>query len=332
MARLIQYVNEADPQRVLLLGGPKTGKTALASVLAARFKVLMLDLENGKSVMLNHCTPEQLSNIEYVKIPDTYNNPCAVKTLLSLFVDNANKVNYICNQHGSLNCPLCRAKKDDPDACVTVDLREWTADKDAVILIDSATQFAISALHNLCNVNGIKRENATTDDKVSYTLWDGQGATLDKLFSTLQNGPWHICCTAHEMEVEMPDKTKKLVAAVGTRKYAANFGKYFDSVIRVAKRNKKHVIESLTSSSLNADTGGRRSIDLAKAGNSLIDYFVPASEVRDKMEKLDISKVPSQLPKTPKPVTQGASTPGASTVTTPAPAGNPLAAFMGKKS
>ena len=36
----------------------------------------------------------------------------------------------------------------------------------------------------------------------------------------------------------MPDKTKSWLAAVGTRKYAANFSSIFDSVIRVAKRNK----------------------------------------------------------------------------------------------
>lgn len=285
MARLISYKGKAGGCRVIIMGGPKTGKTAQIGTLANTFKLLFWDLENGKDVLLNHCTDEQLENIEYISLKDTYSNPCAVHTLLKAYVESNGK-GWVCDDHSKWKCPLCTSKSHE---FFQIDLPSMTPENGWIHVFDSGTQFALSALQNLCNVNGIKLHNAQADDKVSFSLWKGQGATIDMFLSQLQSSPYHICMTAHEHEVTFQDKSMKLVPAMGTRNYAVNVSKYFDTVIRVSKKMKKHVVESTTASSMNADTGGRRTIDLSLPGNELADFFRPPSEVAHKMQRPEIN-------------------------------------------
>lgn len=328
MARLIALKGKSDGQRVVLMGGPKTGKTALISQLATKYELLYWDLENGKDTLIACCSDAQLDNIEYIKLPDSYNNAVAVKTLLNAYCQGTG-IGYVCADHGAWKCPKCVTKTDTN---IQIDLNKMKAGDGWIHVIDSATQFALSQLHNLCVVNGIKREDAVIgekENKVTLGLWDGVGAAIDRLFSTFQASDFHLCVTAHELEVEMPDKSKKLVPYVGTKKYAHNFGKYFSAVIRLSLTNKKHKVESTTTSSVNANVGGRRTIDLSKPGTSLTDFFDPVAEIQDKIQKFEVSVLKPGA--TTKPVIPAAKPQvGISTPQTNSPATTPVNPLLAK--
>lgn len=312
MTSLLTMLDEYDTQRVLLQGPPKSGKTALIGTLAEEFKLLFLDLEDGKEVLKTTVPREWMGNIEYVKIPDNYENTIACLTLLSMFSSKA--PGYICKQHGAWNCAKCKAHATDPDYVTPIDMARMTAADGWIIVIDSATQFSISALNRLCLNSNITRESGKADEKISFHLWDGQGAYQDKLFGMIQSGPWNVVVTSHEMEVELSEKVKKLCPTIGTRNYARQVGKYFGSIIRLVTRNKKHYAECTTMDSNWANTGTRRNISLNNPGTTFCDYFRPISQIEDKIQKVKIEFARTPLAK---PKTKGAAKPTSTTAATP---------------
>lgn len=272
MASLLKYKGVPQAQRMLIYGAPKTGKTVLAGSLAKYYNVLWLDLERGYSSLLGtDLIPEarlqladaDLERIEYIGIPDTPASPVACATLLKMV---ESKKGWICNTHGTWCCPLCAKQKDE---FFQIDLNQMTPDK-WVIVIDSGTQFGQSALSQICNRSGIKVEEG---GHTTFEVWGAQGAYIAKLFGMFQNMNVNIVVLAHEIEVEMPDKTKRLAASMGTRNVASNFGKYFDHVIRLARAAGKHKVYSLTTSVGNFECGNRWSLDLSKPDVELKDFF-----------------------------------------------------------
>ena len=67
----------SSTHRVLIFGAPKSGKTQLAATLAAKFKLLWFDLENGYGTLLK-LPKEQQENIELISIPDSKTFPIAI--------------------------------------------------------------------------------------------------------------------------------------------------------------------------------------------------------------------------------------------------------------
>lgn len=287
---------EVSPQRLILVGPPKAGKSSLLLEAAEEFKVLWIDLESSKDLLLDNGSDKQLSNIEYIQIPDTAINPCGIRTILAML--KSTTPGYICKDHGGWNCNLCRAKKDE---FFPIDLKNMTAADGWIIVLDSATQLSISILQNLCKNSEIDLASALVDDRVTFGLWGAQGGTLDIIFSIIQNGPWHFATTCHETMGEEKDKTKKIIPTIGTKNYGAMVNKYFSTVIRVYKKGKEHCYSSLTTDSTMTQTGSRRNIDINAEGVTLADYFKPVNEIQEK-----IIKVSRRRPTTAKAKTAGA--------------------------
>lgn len=245
--------------RVLVYGPPKSGKTQLVSQLAARYKLIWFDLENGYQTLLKLPTAQQ-ENIELVSIPDTKTFPIAIETMLKVMIGN--KV-IICEEHGKVSCPICTK---DSKPTVSVCLNEL--DNSTVVVIDSLTQLSNSAIAFIT-------KNQPDDYKMDYSDWGNLKAVVEKFLSQVQQAKYNIVCISHEEEVEMEDGRKKIVPVCGSSKSSRNTAKYFDHVIYCEVKNKKHGAASSTTFMNNVVTGSRTDVVMESAiSPTLLDIFV----------------------------------------------------------
>jgi hypothetical protein len=252
----------SSAHRVLVYGAPKSGKTQLASQLAARYKLLWFDLENGYQTLLK-LPKEQQQNIELISIPDSKTYPIAIETMLKVMTGN--KVN-ICEEHGKVTCPLCTK---DSKPVTTVCLNELGID--TVVVVDSLTQLSNSAIAFIT-------KSQPDDYKMDYSDWGNLKAVVEKFLSQVQQAKYNIVCISHEEEVEMEDGRKKIVPVCGSSKSSRNTAKYFDHVIYCEVKNKKHGAASSTTFMNNIVTGSRTDVVMETAAiPSLLDIFKVAN-------------------------------------------------------
>ena len=141
--------------RVLIYGAPKSGKTQLAAALAASYKLIWFDLENGYATLLKLPQTHQ-SNVELLSIPDSKVFPIAIETMLKVITGNPVS---ICEQHGKVSCPLCRK-----DSAPTTDIELAKVGADTVVVIDSLTQLTNSAIAFIT-------KNQPDDYKMDFSDW-----------------------------------------------------------------------------------------------------------------------------------------------------------------
>lgn len=247
----------AATKRILVYGAPKTGKTVLAGKLAeAGFNLKWLDLENGVASLLSNVDPKFHDNIELFKIPDTKAVPIAAETVLKVF-SGAKCV--ICEQHGKVNCPLCKSTG------TLLDVNALTASD--ILVVDSATQLTNSVMSHISR-------NKPDDYKPDWEDWRMQGALLDKIFSMMQQATYNVIIISHESLVEMEDKKMKIVPVAGSSNFSKTFAKYFDEVVYCELVNKSHRFGSSTGYAMNVLSGSRSNISTEKMDKpSLLPFF-----------------------------------------------------------
>jgi hypothetical protein len=259
---------KSSPKRVVIFGGPKTGKTELVGRLAEKYKLIYFDLENSTDTLLK-LPDEWLERIELVKLPDSKVFPVALPTMLKVITGAP--VN-ICEAHGKIDCPLC--KKSSPESFTRVALSEL--DSDTIVVIDSLTQLAVSAMSHITK---------DKDDDYKYD-WDDyrkQGTLMDKFLSQVQTSSFNIACITHEAEVELDDGSSKLVPIAGTANFSRNTARYFGEVIYCRVKNSKHSFGSSTTYTTNVLTGSRSDFLIESLdAPSLIPIF--SGEVQTKKE------------------------------------------------
>lgn len=244
--------------RVLVYGGPKVGKTELVGNLASAFNLLWIDTEHGWAT-LTKLPAEYQNRIEIVSLPDTRDYPIAIETLLKIFTGNRVEV---CEAHGKCSCMLC--KKDNKPVTV-VELN--ALDSNTIVVVDSLTQTAVSAMANITKGQG-------DDYKYTYDDYRKQGTLMDKLLSNMQQARYNLCVITHEVEVELEDGRKKIVPCAGTANFSRNTAKYFDHVIYAQVQNKKHAFGSSTTFGMSLVTGSRTDVAIEKeAVPTLLDIF-----------------------------------------------------------
>lgn len=244
--------------RVLVYGEPKSGKTQLAAQLAEKFNLLFFDLENGYETLLK-LPHDWQERVEIVSIPDTKVYPIAIETMLKVITGA--KVD-ICDEHGKVNCPLC---KKDSKPFTSVELN--SLGEDWVVVVDSLTQLSNSAMNKLTK---------TQDEvyKPEWTDYRNQGQLLDKFLSQVQQAKFNIVCVTHVVETELEDGKKKLVPVCGTTQFSRNTAKYFDHVVYCEVKNRKHNFASSTTYANNVLTGSRTNITLeTSTAPNLLDIF-----------------------------------------------------------
>jgi AAA domain len=253
-------------RKILVYGAPKTGKTDLVGQLASIKKLWWFDLEDGIKTLLSspRMKPAWFNNIELFKLPDTQTFPVAIETLLRIIKGGEAS---ICHAHGVVSCLRCKLLGES--ANTKIDVAKFTSDD--ILVIDSVSQLSASAM------NYIQRELIAKDNYDKKPDWDDyakQGRILDRIFSILQQAPFHIVCISHESLVEMEDGRKKLVPIAGTSQFSKTFAKYFDDVVYTEVVNKKHKAASGTTYSGSILLGSRTGKELEKFPEpSLLELF-----------------------------------------------------------
>jgi len=245
-------------ERILVFGGPKSGKTKLVAELAEQFNLKYFDLENGYKT-LRQLPAAWQERIELYSIPDTKIWPVAISTMLKVITGLPTS---FCVEHGNTTCISCR-KNGLPFE--SVELNKLTGED--IVVVDSATQLSLSTMSH------IKRN----DEELAKPEWNdyaSQGFLLDKFFSQVQQAKFNICVITHEVESEMEDGRKRLVPVAGTREFSRNTAKYFDHVVYCELKNKKHTFGSATDYAISVLTGSRSGTAIEQlAKPSLLPFF-----------------------------------------------------------
>lgn len=248
----------SSTQRVLVFGGPKSGKTELVGKLSEKFNLLWFDNENGWST-LTKLPLEWQQRINIISIPDSRVFPIAAETWPKVI--KGGQVD-ICALHGKVSCSLC--KKDSlPFESVNLS----TVSEDTIVVFDSLTQFTNSLIAHITK---------TQDDSYKLQLddWGNLRVLIDKFLSQIQSAGYNVVCITHEEEVEMEDGRKKLVPVSGSSRSSRNTAKYFDHVVYCETKNKKHAFASSTTYSVNVLTGSRTDVAVeSDAVPSLLKIF-----------------------------------------------------------
>lgn len=232
---------QSKAKRVLIYGESMTGKTTLAGTLAEKFKVIWFDLEKGYESLLK-LPKEYQENIELIAIPDTKIFPIAIETLLKVFTG---KEVFICEQHGKVSCPICK-KAEAPETRIALN----ELDENTVVVIDSLTQLSASTLNFL-----MKDKEDTA--KPEWDVYRSQGALLEKILSCMQQSKHHIVCISHVVESQQEDGKVKLFPVCGTSNFSRNCPRFFDDVVYVELKNKKHTATCSTTYANNITAGSR---------------------------------------------------------------------------
>lgn len=244
--------------RVLIFGGPKSGKTELVGKLAEKYNLIWVDLENGIDT-LKKLPIEYQERIEVISLPDTKSYPIAIETCLKLIKGTKGK---ICEAHGKWECAIC-AKALAPFTEVELS----ALDTNTIVVFDSLTQLTNSAIAFIT-------KGQSDEYKLTFDDYGNLGVLLGNFLSHVQQAPFNVACISHETEVEMEDGKLKLVPTAGTRNASRNTAKYFDEVYYCEVKNRKHVVGSSTTYSGNILTGSRAGIVLDTAAvPSLIPVF-----------------------------------------------------------
>lgn len=254
----LSQAKHSSVHRVCLYGPPKGGKTLLAGKLSEHYNVLWFDLENGHNTLFELPTEWQ-ERIELIHIPDSKEFPIAVETMLK--VVSGNKVK-ICEAHGKVSCPKCIQ-------LANTEIHLNALDSSWIVVIDSGTQFTSSAIAHII-------KGKPDDYKMDYGDWGNLKVLCDKLGSQLQVAPYNLVFITHEEEVELEDKTNKIVPVLGSSKTSRNTAKYFDHVVYCGVRNKKHIVGSSTTYAMSLMTGSRSNVkleDSTKEEPSLLEIF-----------------------------------------------------------
>jgi hypothetical protein len=228
------------PQRVMLFGPPKSGKTRLAAALAEHFKINYVDLENGTDVLFSLPT-EWHPNINVIKIPDTRDFPIAAETCAKMTKGPVD----ICEEHGKVSCMVC---KKEAKPSTHLDLLHTPLD--TITIFDTATQLANSIQAHIVKDKG---ENF----KPGWDEYNLQGYALDRFFSRIQVAPYHVIVISHVTEGNTKGKKKMLVPMAGTANFSGNVAKYFNHVIYTEVKNRKHRAYSSSTFANNVVTGSR---------------------------------------------------------------------------
>lgn len=277
MAKL-SSLKSSSTHRIIVYGGPKTGKTLLAAKLAEYYNLLWFDLENGYETLFQLPKKWQ-ENIELIQLPDTRSYPIAIETCLKVIKGGPVT---ICNEHGKVACMLCKkAELGEASKAVSVDLVPEihsdffvdvelnTLDHNSVVVFDSLTQLSNSAIAFIT-------KGQPDDYKLDYDDWGNLGKLLDIFLSHIQQAGYNVIVISHETEAKTEGKKNVLVPVGGTRNFSRNVAKYFDHVIYAERVNKKHRFSSSSTASTTILTGSRTDVEMESYDDgSLLPIFKP---------------------------------------------------------
>jgi len=272
----IKYHNAEDRvSRTLLWGKPRGGKTAFAATIAKLpeiDRVFWFDLESGLETVIfddelpehYRLTAEERQKITVIRVQDTPALPLAAYTILKAF--SATKPESICEGHGKIDCPVCKA---NGTPSVLFNLASLTP-RDAVV-IDSGSQLADSIVNMKLNT----MKNANGSDVHLMQVYGAAGLDLTAVFSMLQAANTNCIVCTHEVDtVNKKEVATGTFPLVGSQAYSKKVGKYFGHVVYCEFKAKKFIKGSHPSYKQDYITGSRTGARLENVDNPVMKDLI----------------------------------------------------------
>lgn len=258
------------PQKVLVYGAPKTGKSLLVGKLAEYgYKLYWFDGDNGIDVLFQ-LSEEARNNIEVYPIRDLGDKQEFAK-LSNEFA--AYRDFSVCETHGAVNCIPCKAQKLPRSE---FKWEEVNSNPKAVIVFDSLSQL-VSSVQNYIARNDSFDDfgSVNKESKREWGHYMAQNLVLSKFFSMVQNAMCKIVCISHETELdaEKNPSMKLTIPTGGTSTQSKSVSKYFGHIVHCRIKTNMHGIVSGTMSDPNAVAGSRLNVDVASSSRGLAALF-----------------------------------------------------------
>jgi len=269
--RKLSEKKASSTHRVIVFGGPKTGKSLIAGMLAEFYNIIWVDLENGHEVLFQ--LPEEWQErITLIDLKDTRDFPIASETCLKM----VKKAVSICDEHGKVGCMICSKKEKESEEenaheLFFTDVDLPNLDNNSLVVFDSLTQLTNSCIAHIT-------KNMPDDYKLDFDDWGNLGKLLDIFLSHIQQAKYNVVVISHETEAQTEGKKRTLVPVGGTRNFSRNVAKYFDHVVYAERKNNKHVFSCASTGSTTILTGSRtgaRVEDYDGEDASLLPIFKP---------------------------------------------------------
>jgi hypothetical protein len=220
--------------KLLLLGDAKSGKTtALASLVAAGYKLRILDMDNLLDTLAKRVArdcPENLANVEYVSFRDKYapspNGGMAVVGKPTAWMDSLRLLNAW--------------KNTDRVTGEVTDLGQpATWGEDTILVIDSLTRWSDAAVEYHEALGG-------KDGRMNY--YNAQ-CDIEKQLAGLTSAGFatNVIIICHGVLQDRPDGTKKMFPKSAGSALNPLIPSYFPNFIQLTKNGEKRVLR-LTSS------------------------------------------------------------------------------------
>lgn len=283
MAKLSALKIEDSPQKILVYGAPKTGKSLMVGQLAEHgYELYYFDGDNGVEVLFQ-LSMEAQERVTVYKIRDLPESPEFAK-LANEFAGYRNF--SVCEIHGKVNCIDCKARKAE------VEHFDWTNvanNPKAVIVFDSGSQLVTSVQNHIARNESFDSFGAVDkDSKREWGHYMAQKLILDKFWTMVQNAPCKVVVISHETELDKEKAENKDIKGTiptgGTSTQSKQLSKYFGHVVHCRIRNNLHKVVSGTTSDANVIAGSRLNIDVAKADRGLAAFFEMSGGVLEKGE------------------------------------------------
>jgi len=217
---------------LLIEGDSKAGKTgALASLVAAGFKLRVLDFDNGLDVLKQYIlrdAPDKLDNVEFRTLRDDRKASAMGHVITSKAFPEALKM-----------LDKWKYKEDDVETDLG-DPASWGAD--CILVIDSLT-FLSDAAFDWAESLIPKGAGGTYDKRAVYG--NAQGAIENVLaLLTDKNFATNVIVISHVKYVDNPDGTKKGYPVSVGAALSPTIPRYFNTVVRFVTNGNKREIET----------------------------------------------------------------------------------------
>jgi hypothetical protein len=215
--------------KLLLLGDAKSGKTtSLVSLVAAGYKLRILDLDNLldplKEAILKRC-PELIGNVEFATLRDKYkagSQGVVVDGVPRAFVSAVKMIDHWKDGDTDLGKPT-----------------EW--DPNCILVLDSLSRFCDAAYNFRDSIASVGK-SGEKDGRAVYG--DAQDAVESSLAHiTSETYTCNVIVICHGQYMELPDKTKKIFPQGVGQKLSPKIPQYFPVYIRYVNKSGVRTIE-----------------------------------------------------------------------------------------
>lgn len=275
--------------KLLLLGDAKSGKTtSLASLVAAGYKLRILDMDNLLDPLKYHILklcPDKISNVEYRSVRDHYKaSPAGTiidGKIPKAWTDSIKMLN--------------KWAYTDEDTGEIVDYGEpHTWESDCILVVDSLSRWCDAALafHEVMAPKG--KNSGEADGRAVYgSAQDDVEKQLAML--TSKRLTINVIVICHGVYQQLPDGATKIFPQGVGAKLSPKIPTYFPNYIRYINRGEKRTIQLHSDMMINLANANPDAMPKELSTDQLADFF---AVLRDPPAKTDPA-----IPPRPKAVT-----------------------------